>query len=104
MSRPPLVRPDADVRSDVLGLVERYTEAPGCWDAHVSEGVVTVRRTRGAPERSRAVEEFALRRLVATVPGVVAVQVLPRGPATSISPIRKSPGRHGALRHAEESA
>jgi CBS domain-containing protein len=72
-----LVRPDADIRSDILRLVEGYTGDLGCWDVHVTEGVASVRRTKGAPQVSRAVEEFALQRLVDTVPGVVAVHVLP---------------------------
>jgi CBS domain-containing protein len=72
-----LVRPDADIRSDALRLVEGYTGDLGCWDVRVTEGVTTVRRTRGVPDVSRAVEEFALQRLVRTVPGVVAVHALP---------------------------
>lgn len=75
-----LVRPDPDIRSDVLRLVEGYTGDLGCWDVRVTEGVTSVHRTRGAPEVSRAVEEFALQRLVRTVPGVVAVHVLPAVP------------------------
>jgi hypothetical protein len=35
-----------------------------------------VTRRKGIPEGSPAVEEFALQRLVTTVPGVVAVHVL----------------------------
>jgi CBS domain-containing protein len=72
-----LSRADEDVRSDVLRLVEGYTGDLGCWDVRVTEGVTTVRRTAGAPESSRAVEDFALRQLVTTVPGVVSVHVLP---------------------------
>jgi len=70
-----LVRPDGDIRDDVLRLVEAYTGDLGCWDVQVAEGVTSVARTRGAPDVSPAVEEFALRRLVTTVPGVVAVRV-----------------------------
>lgn len=72
-----LVRPDGDIRADVLRVVEAYTGDLDCWDVRVTEGVTSVTRTRGAPEVSPAVEEFALRRLVVTVPGVVAVRVLP---------------------------
>jgi CBS domain-containing protein len=72
-----LVRPDTDIRADVLRLVEGYTDDLGCWDVQVTEGVTSVRRTKGAPQISRAVEEFAIQRLVDTVPGVVAVHVLP---------------------------
>jgi CBS domain-containing protein len=77
-----LVRADADIRTDVQRLVEGYTGDLGCWDVQVAEGVTTVRRARGVPEVSRAVEEFTLERLVTTVPGVVAVHVLPAVPAT----------------------
>jgi CBS domain-containing protein len=74
-----LVRPDDDIRSDVLHLVEGYTGDLGCWDVRVTEGVATVRRVRGAPGVSRQVEERALRSLAHTVPGVVAVRVAPVG-------------------------
>jgi CBS domain-containing protein len=72
-----LMRPDTDIRSDVLRLVEGYTGDVGCWDVRVTEGVTSVRRTHGAPGVSRSVEDFALQRAVRTVPGVVAVHVLP---------------------------
>ena len=72
-----LARDDTDIRRDVLRLVEGYTGDPGCWDVRVDDGLTTVRRTRGAPGVSRAVEEFALEQLVTRVPGVVAVHVLP---------------------------
>jgi len=75
-----LSRADEDVRSDVLHLVEGYTGDLGCWDVRVTEGVTTVRRTAGAPGTSHAVEDFALRQLVTTVPGVVSVHVLPGVP------------------------
>jgi CBS domain-containing protein len=71
-----LVRPDTDIRDDVVHLVEDYTGAPGCWDVRVSEGVTTIRRTQGAPGVSPAVEEFAIEQLLRTVAGVVTVQVL----------------------------
>jgi CBS domain-containing protein len=72
-----LVRPDAEIRADVLRLVEAYTGDLDCWDVHVVEGVTTVSRRKGVPGVSPAVEEFALQRLVSTVSGVVAVHVLP---------------------------
>ena len=78
-----LVRPDPGICSDVLRLVEAYTGDLGSWDVRVTEGVTTVRRTHGAPEVSSGVEEFALQRLVRTVPGVVAVHVLPAVPVPS---------------------
>lgn len=76
-----LVRPDADIRSDVLRLIEGYTGDLGCWDVRVTDGVTSVHRTSGTPQVSRSVEEFALQRLARTVPGVVAVHVLPDVPA-----------------------
>lgn len=81
-----MVRPDTDIRADVLRLVEGYTGDPGCWDVRVTEGVTTVRRTQGTPEFSHAVEDFAVQRLVTTVPGVVAVHVLPTVPAPAPAP------------------
>jgi CBS domain-containing protein len=81
-----LVRPDPDIRADVLRLVEAYTGDLGCWEVHVTEGVATVRRAKGTPEVSWAVEEFALQRLVRTVPGVIAVHVLPLVPAPAPTP------------------
>jgi CBS domain-containing protein len=71
-----LVRPDEEIRHDLLRLVEGYTGEPGAWDVSVTEGVATVRRTRGAPEVSAAVEEKALRTLAHTVSGVVGASVL----------------------------
>lgn len=71
-----LVRPDAEIRADVVHLVEAYTGEPGCWEVRVDDGMATVRRTRGAPGVSRAVEEFAVEQLLRTVAGVVTVQVL----------------------------
>ena len=76
-----LVRPDEDIRADALRLIEGYTGDLGCWDVRVTEGVASVRRTKGVPEVSHAVEDFALQRLVTTVPGVVAVHVQPTVPA-----------------------
>jgi CBS domain-containing protein len=75
-----LVRPDAEIRADLLRLVEDYTGDLGAWDVDVVEGMVTIRRTRGAPQVSRDVEERALRALAASVAGVVDVQV-PLSPA-----------------------
>lgn len=75
-----MVRPDADIRADVLRLVEAYTGDLGCWEVHVSDGVTRIRRTRGVPDVSKAVEEFALERLALTVPGVIGVHVLAGAP------------------------
>jgi CBS domain-containing protein len=46
-----LVRPDEDIRTDVLQLVEVYTQELGHWVVEVAEGVATVRRCRGEPSR-----------------------------------------------------
>jgi len=88
-----LVRPDTDIRHDVLRLVEGYTGAPGCWEVQVTEGIATIRRTRGEPDVARAVEERALHALGRTVAGVVAVQVLP-GPGGDA---QEQPDRTGPL-------
>jgi CBS domain-containing protein len=71
-----LVRPDAEIRTDVLGLLEGYTGDLGAWDIAVSDGVATIRRTSGLPQVSAEVEERALRALATTVGGVVGVRVL----------------------------
>jgi CBS domain-containing protein len=71
-----LVRPDEEIRAAVLHLVEEYTGDPGCWEVRVTDGMTVVRRTKGAPGVSTAVEEFAVEQLLRTVTGVVAVQVL----------------------------
>jgi CBS domain-containing protein len=71
-----LVRPDAEIRRDVLDLVEGYTGDVGCWSVQVVEGVATIGRTRGRPEVSPEVEHGALRSLAHTVGGVVSVQIL----------------------------
>jgi CBS domain-containing protein len=75
-----LVRPDAEIRHDLLRLVEEYTGDPGCWDVTITEGVATIGRTGGTPDVSSEVEERALRALAHTVAGVVSVRVLP-GPS-----------------------
>jgi CBS domain-containing protein len=71
-----LVRPDDEIRSDVLRLVEGYTGDLGVWDVSVAEGLATIRRTRGVPQVSAEVEERALRALATTVGGVVRVRFL----------------------------
>jgi CBS domain-containing protein len=81
-----LVRPDDEIRSDVLRLVEDYTGDTGAWEVAVTEGVVTVRRTRGSAQFSPEVEERALRTLATTVGGVVAVRVLTADPVTDGRP------------------
>ena len=72
-----LVRPDDEIGHDLLRLVEGYTGELGSWDVAVTEGVATVRRTRGTPDGSPEVEDRALRALGHTVPGVISVRVLP---------------------------
>jgi CBS domain-containing protein len=71
-----LVRPDADIRTDVLRLVEGYTGDLGAWEIAVTEGMVTIRRTRGEAQVSTDVEERALRALATTAAGVIGVRVL----------------------------
>ena len=71
-----LVRPDEVIRADVLRLVEDYTGDLDSWDVTVADGMLTIRRTRGAPQVSREVEEHALRALASTVAGVVDTRVL----------------------------
>ena len=71
-----LVRPDTDIRRDVLRLVEGYTGDLGAWDIVVTEGMTTIQRTRGLPQVSAEVEERAVRALATTVGGVVGVRVL----------------------------
>ena len=69
-------RPDAEIRTDLLRLVEGYTGDVGAWDVTVTEGVATLRRTRGMQQVTADVEEQALRELAATVGGVVQIRVL----------------------------
>jgi CBS domain-containing protein len=70
-----LVRPDDEIRADVLHLVEGYTGDLGAWEVSVTEGIATIGRTRGRPQVSSEVEERALRELGTTVGGVVEVHV-----------------------------
>jgi CBS domain-containing protein len=86
-----LVRPDDEVRHDLLRLVEGYTGDPGCWDVVVTEGIATIQRTGGTPEVPAQVEERALRALAHTVAGVISVRVLPGAPAQR--PAGRSEGR-----------
>jgi CBS domain-containing protein len=81
-----LVRPDDEIRRDLLRLVEGYTGELGSWDVAVTEGVATVRRTRGRPDGPAAVEDRALRALAHTVPGVVSARVLPGTQADAPEP------------------
>jgi CBS domain-containing protein len=70
-----LVRPDDEIRRDLLRLVEGYTGELGTWNIAVTEGVATVQRTRGTREGPPEVEEPALRALAHTVAGVVSVRI-----------------------------
>ena len=74
-----LVRPDEDIRHELLRLVEGYTGALDSWEVMVSEGVATIRRARGRPGPAAEVEQQALSALARTVGGVVGVRVLPIG-------------------------
>lgn len=69
-----LVRPDAELRDELLGLVEGYTGEPGAYQVEVRDGVATVRRVTGSPQPSAPVEERALDEIARTVGGVVAVR------------------------------
>ena len=75
-----LVRSDALIRTDVLRLVEGYTGDIDSWDIDVVEGMVTIHRTKGAPQISRDTEDRALRALASTVGGVVDVRVISGAP------------------------
>jgi CBS domain-containing protein len=81
-----LMRPDAEIRADVLRLVEDYTGDLGAWDVTVTEGMATIRRTRGLPQVSADVEERALRALATTVGGVVGVRILTDPTPADVSP------------------
>ena len=81
-----LMRPDAEIRADVLRLVEGYTGDLGAWDVTVAEGMATIRRTRGLPQVSAEVEERALCALATTVGGVVGVRILTNPAPTDVSP------------------
>jgi CBS domain-containing protein len=89
-----LMRPDEQIRHDLLRLVEGYTGDLDSWSVSVADGLATIQRTRGIPEPSAAVEERALAALARTIGGVVGVRVLTaedpeipsaRGPAPSVS-------------------
>ncbi|MGY1616205.1 HPP family protein [Geodermatophilus sp. SYSU D00691] len=81
-----LMRPDDEIRGDVLRLVEGYTGDLGAWDVSVTDGLAAIRRTRGLPQVSPEVEERALRALASTVGGVVGVRVLVPVPQTADAP------------------
>lgn len=85
-----LVRPDEDIRQDLLRLVEGYTGALDAWEVTVTDGLASIRRTRGIPEPTAAVEERALSALARTVGGIVGVRVSSTGGA-------RVPGSGGAL-------
>lgn len=76
-----LVRPDEEIRRDLLHLVEGYTGALDSWEVTVTDGMATIRRTRGVPEPTAEVEQRALAALGRTVGGVVGVDVQPIGDA-----------------------
>ena len=78
-----LVRPDEEIRHDLLRLVEGYTGALDSWEVTVTEGLATIQRTRGVPEPTAEVEQRALAALARTVGGVVGVRVLPDGDGQS---------------------
>ncbi|MCZ2839224.1 CBS domain-containing protein [Modestobacter sp. VKM Ac-2985] len=73
-----LVRPDGEIRADLLRLVEGYTSEPGGWEVQVSDGVATVHRSGvvTVDPGEREALDSAVSTLARTVPGVVAVRVL----------------------------
>jgi CBS domain-containing protein len=71
-----LVRPDEEIRHEVLRLVEGYTGPLDSWEVTVIDGLATIRRARGLPEPTAEVEQRALSALARTVGGVVGVRVL----------------------------
>jgi CBS domain-containing protein len=71
-----LVRPDEEIRHELLRLVEGYTGELDAWEVTVTDGLATIRRTRGLPEPTAEVEQRALSALARTVGGVVGVRVL----------------------------
>jgi CBS domain-containing protein len=86
-----LVRPDDEIRHDLLRLVEGYTGDLGCWDVTVTEGIATIERTRETPDVPAQVEERALGALAHTVAGVISVRV---HAGTSVShPAERAEGR-----------
>ncbi|MGY1633472.1 HPP family protein [Geodermatophilus sp. SYSU D01186] len=70
-----LVRPDEEIRHDLLRLVEGYTGELDSWSVSVADGLATIQRVRGVPQPSPAVEERALTALATTVGGVVGVRI-----------------------------
>jgi CBS domain-containing protein len=90
-----LVRPDEEIRHELLRLVEGYTGELDAWEVTVTDGLATIRRTRGRPEPTAEVEQRALSALARTVGGVVGVQV--RSPEDAQAPgedrSRPTPGR-----------
>ncbi len=74
-----LLRPDDQLRTDLVALVAEYTGEPGDWDVTVSDGFATITRTGGTPEGSAGTEERALRALARTVSGIVDVRVSASG-------------------------
>jgi CBS domain-containing protein len=70
-----LVRPDAELRDELLGLVESYTGEPGAYVVEVQEGAVTVRRVTGSPEPTAEAEERAITEIVRTVGGIAGARI-----------------------------
>ena len=81
-----LSRPDAEIRDEIVRLLEEYSGESGSWEVRVTDGVIAVRRIKGAPDVSAAVEGFTIDELLRTVAGVIAVQAHPetRGAGTPV--------------------
>ena len=68
-----LACPDDQLRGELLRRIADYAGRPDGWQVAVREGVATVRRPRDGPGS----DDDALRTLARTVPGVVAMRVIP---------------------------
>jgi len=68
-----LARPDDQLRGDLLRRIADYAGRLDGWQVAVREGVATIRRPGGGPGS----DDDALRTLARTVPGVVAMRVIP---------------------------
>jgi CBS domain-containing protein len=83
-----LVRPDAEIATDVRRLVEAYTGGFDDWTVVVADGSVTLSPRTGAPAGATgpdaAGEERAVLTLARTVPGVVHARI--ERPAPDVVP------------------
>jgi CBS domain-containing protein len=83
-----LIRPDDEIRRDVLRLVEAYTQELDRWSVTVSDGVATVHRVdRARQDTDATADPYVLHRAVTslarTVPGVIDVRIEGLTPASA---------------------